>query len=163
MPVSGGQPEPAGTSDSAHLELERERATLLRLHAQERQAHFATDVAPLLAHDDDAPLYVRDGTVRRVSRDEQVRFTESFQGATYHEWDDLEPPIVRVADDGSLGWVISRVKVRRTKRSPEQGSDEAVGELRFVYAGIATYERRDGQWVRTANVATFQAPSSAVS
>lgn len=58
---------------------------------------------------------------------------------------------MQVAGDGSLGWVISRVKVRRTKRDPEQGSDEAVQELRLVYAGIATYEKHDGQSVRTAN------------
>lgn len=50
-----------------------------------------------------------------------------------------------------LGWVISRVKVRRTQTLP----DGSVEELRFVYAGIDAYEMREGAWVRTANASTF--------
>ncbi len=37
-------------------------------------------------------------------------------GATYYEWDDVEEPIVRVSNDGSMAWMITRVRVRRTQK-----------------------------------------------
>jgi hypothetical protein len=63
----------------------------------------------------------------------------------------VEPPVVQVSDDGGLGWLITRVRVRRT----DTGHDGGPRELGFVSAGIETFEKRDGAWVRTANVSTF--------
>ena len=54
-----------------------------------------------------------------------------------------------------MGWVITRVRVRRTQKDATGAGKEA----RFVYAGIMTYEKRDGRWVRVANVSTFERPS----
>jgi hypothetical protein len=79
-------------------------------------------------------------------------FTRYFQGATYYEWDDMEPPIIRISDDASMAWMIVRTQVRRTTRTEESDEER---ETSFVYAGIMTYEKRDGRWVRVANVSTF--------
>jgi hypothetical protein len=79
-------------------------------------------------------------------------FEGYFRGARYEEWDDLEPPVVRVSDDGSMGWIVSRVRVKRT--SP--GADGTPQERAFVYAGIMTYEKSEGRWIRVANVSTFE-------
>jgi hypothetical protein len=54
-----------------------------------------------------------------------------------------------------MGWVITRVRVRRTQKDATGAGKEAG----FVYAGIMTYEKRDGRWVRVANVSTFERPS----
>jgi len=51
-----------------------------------------------------------------------------------------------------MAWMIVRTRVRRTTRL--EGSEEE-RETSFVYAGIMTYEKQDGQWVRVANVSTF--------
>lgn len=67
--------------------------------------------------------------------------------ATYDEWDDVEPPLVRISDDGTLAWMIIYVRVRRTKGDRE---------LRFTYAGIETYEKRDGRWLKVVEVGTFK-------
>jgi hypothetical protein len=63
-----------------------------------------------------------------------------------------DPPVVRVSDDGSMGWVLSRLRVKRTG----PGRHGAPQERAFVYAGIMTYEKRDGRWLRVANVSTFE-------
>jgi hypothetical protein len=42
--------------------------------------------------------------------------------------------------------MIVHVRVRRT-------ADDV--ELRFTYAGIETYEKRDGRWVKVVEVGTF--------
>lgn len=128
------------------------RAALLDILADGRRAHFATDAQLMMAHDAEHVLVVREGEISATSRAETLpRAIENFRGATYQEWDYIEQPIIRIADDASIAWVISRVRVRRTVRMPD-GSEEAE---QFIYAGLDTFEPRDGVWVRTANVSTF--------
>jgi hypothetical protein len=50
---------------------------------------------------------------------------------TYHEWDDLEPPIVRVSNDASMGLDFVRTKVRRTQENRTGQKNEES----FVYTG----------------------------
>lgn len=69
---------------------------------------------------------------------------------TYHEWDDLEPAIVRVSNDASMAWMIVRTKVRRTQKNRTGQKNEES----FVYAGILREARR--KWKRVANVTTLQ-------
>jgi hypothetical protein len=130
-----------------------EAPELLKLHQAGRQAHFQTDVDLLLANHPDEFISVRNGKIERPKKaDTRKMFEGYFKGAHYYEWDDLEPPIIRVSRDGSMGWVITRVKVRRTQKD----SSGAEKEEKFVYAGIMTYEKRDGKWMKVANVSTFQ-------
>jgi hypothetical protein len=137
-------------------DLEREKAELLRLHRAAREAHFKTDVEMLLANSADEFVSVSGGKISRVTRaDTRKRFAEYFRGAKYFEWDDAEPPVVSVSRDGSMAWMITRVRVRRTQRDAA-GTER---EERFVYAGIMTYEKRAGRWVRVANVSTFEPPN----
>jgi hypothetical protein len=136
-----------------HIDHEQEKAALLEIHAQDRRAHFGTDADLLLAHSADQFISVSNGEIH-TSRpaERKAFFTNYFTGATYHEWDDVEPPIVRISDDASMAWMIVRTRVRRTTRL--EGSEET-RETSFVYAGIMTYEKQDGKWVRVANVSTF--------
>jgi hypothetical protein len=138
-------------------DVETARQELLALHAADRAAHFATDPAALIAPQAESFITVRDGAIDEVTREASLQlFTGYFAGATYYEWDDLQPPIAQVAQDGSIGWMITRTKVRRTQADADGNELEQT----FVYAGIMTYERRDGSWVRTANVSTFAAVPS---
>lgn len=50
--------------------------------------------------------------------------------------------------------MITRYKVRRVQKTAD-GADK---EEKFVYAGIMTYEKRDGRWMRVANVSTVEQP-----
>jgi hypothetical protein len=107
------------------LDLAAEEAALRRLQEEAREAHFGTDAALLLSHDAEPVLFVRDGAIVPMSRAELTSiYTEDMRGATYHEWDYLEDPIVRIADDASMAWVITRRKVRRTKRQADGSSEE---------------------------------------
>jgi len=122
---------------------------LLVIHAQDREARFATDAQALAARYADSTIYVRDGTLSQITRaDMQRGFEQDFQNVTYQEWDDMEPPIVQVSQDASLDWVITRMKVRRTQIN----GLGAAAEREFIHAGIWTYEKRQGRWFCTANV-----------
>ena len=75
-----------------------------------------------------------------------------FPDAKYYEWNDVEEPIIRISNDASMAWMITRPKVRRVQNKADGGEQEE----KFVYAGIMTYEKRDSRWVRVANVSTAE-------
>ncbi|HYP41945.1 MAG TPA: hypothetical protein VEX13_16425 [Chloroflexia bacterium] len=137
----------------SNRDLEQEKAELLEIHAKDRQAHFGRDVDLLLSHGTDEFISVSNGEIHRSTLAEQrAFFTAYFTGATYYEWDDLEPPIVHVSGDASMAWMIVRTKVRRATRLEGSGEER---EIEFVYAGIMTFEKQAGKWARVANVSTF--------
>jgi hypothetical protein len=133
--------------------IEKAKQELLAIHASHRKAHFDTDAEALLANQAETYTCVRDCAIHHSSREANLeQFEKYFKNATYYEWDDLEAPIVQVSQDASLAWMITRTKVRRTQidESGEQHEQE------FVYAGVMMYEKRDGEWIYTANVSTFE-------
>ena len=79
-------------------------------------------------------------------------FEDYFKNAKYYEWDDLETPVNRISNDASMAWMIVRTKVRRIQKLAS-GEEK---QRAFVYAGIMTYEKQKGKWVRIANVSTFE-------
>jgi hypothetical protein len=134
------------------IDLAHETAELLRIHAQDRQAHFGLDVDSILEHQGEPFVTVGNGRIDEASRAEvAAHFTRYFAGAAYFEWDDLEPPRIQVSEDATLAWMIVRNRVRRSQALP----DGTVSQRQFVYAGLMGYARRAGQWWRIANVSTF--------
>jgi hypothetical protein len=128
------------------IDLDAEREQLLAIHAAARRAHFETDPAGVIANDADEWINVRDAQVTLRHREDDLKmFTEYFAGAHYYHWDDVEPPIIKVADDASIAWMIIHVRVRRIQNATTQD---------FEYAGIKTYEKRDGRWVMTTETGT---------
>src|SRR3954471_4506685 len=141
----------ASAQPSANLE--KEKAELLRLHKSDREAHFKTDVDLLLENSPEEFISVSRGKISTSSEaDTRKMFTQYFRDAKYYEWDDVEEPIIRISNDSSMAWMITRTRVRRVQKKP----DGAEQEEKFVYAGIMTYEKRDGHWVRVANVSTAE-------
>ena len=146
----------ACASAQPSVNLEQEKAELLRLHKSDGEAHFKTDVDLLLANSPEQFISVSRGKISRSSEaDARKMFTAYFRDAKYSEWDDVEEPIIRISKDASMAWMITRTRVRRVQRNAE-GAEK---EEKFVYAGIMTYEKRDGRWVRVANVSTFEQPN----
>jgi hypothetical protein len=141
-------------AQNSSVDLEKERGELLKLHQQDRQAHFQTSADLLLSHHPvDGFISVSQGKISRLARAEsRKRFETYFKDAKYYEWDDLEMPIIRISNDGSMAWMIVRLKVRRAQKN----SSGAEREEKFVYSGIMTYEKKEGKWLKVANVSTFE-------
>ena len=134
-------------------EIGRDTRELLEIHRTDRRAHFVTDPNLLFSNTGDGFISVSQGRINRPTVEAlKTRFTDVFAGATYAEWDDLEPPIVQVSADGSQAWMIVRLRVRRTKTV----AGAAPAQEQFIYAGITTFAKRNGKWVKTANVSTFE-------
>jgi hypothetical protein len=143
----------ACASAEPSADLEKEKAELLRIHKSDREAHFKTDVDKLLENSPEEFISVGRGKINRSSKDDARKmFTGYFRDAKYYQWDDVEEPIIRISNDASMAWMITRTRVRRVQKK----ADGAEQEEKFVYAGIMTYEKRDGRWVRVANVSTAE-------
>jgi len=129
-------------------DLAAEKDALLELHRAGIRAHIELDADAIARdHGDDFASAYR-GRIDRMTRAEARQFfTDYFQGATYPQYEDLEPPIIRVSDDASMAWILSRTRVRRVKDGKERT---------FVYAGMMVFEKRDGRWIRVGNASTFE-------
>jgi hypothetical protein len=135
------------------VDLEKERQTLLEMHQSDRQAHFERDPYALLEVSLDTFISVSNAKITRgLKKDRITFFKNNFEGATYSKWDNLEEPIVRISSDGTLAWMIIRIEVSRTKKN-ENGDEVPEG---FTYAGIMTYKKVNGKWMKEANVSTFE-------
>lgn len=121
---------------------------LLVVHDQERTAHLTTDVEAMMVHQGDEFVAVVEGGVH-VLTGEQMRgiFTQAFEGATYLAFDDVEDPVIRVSDDGSMAWMAVKLRVWKT----QLGASGEQLERRFISTGIRTYRRCDGTWLRTGS------------
>lgn len=136
-----------------NINIEKEKEKLLEVHAKTRQAHLELDAELMVSTFADHVFRVASGAVSQSSKDDfRKNYKEYFSSSTYHEMDDLEPPIIRISQDASMAWMIVRTQVRFTYQD-ETGKE---AEQAFIYAGIVTYEKQDGEWLRTANVATVE-------
>ena len=96
-------------------------------------------------------LDVRDGKTRVVTcADMRARFTNYFGRAKFSAWDDVEPPVVRASEDGTMGWMVVRVHVAYT----EGDTSGREAKRDSIMAWMAAYEKRDGQWIMTAVTST---------
>lgn len=129
---------------------------LQSIHMEDRQAHFNTDVKTATSFFTDSYIYVRDGEIHQLSLSGlDSMYSNYFKDATFHEWDDLEQPIINISDDGTMAWVIEHFRIRISRQEDEQ-SKEQISE----YAGITIYEKNSGNWLRVANASTFKKQQS---
>lgn len=130
------------------LDLEADRAELLRLHEEEREAHIGKDAALLVGQFADDFVQLNRGKIDRSSREAiRARLQSYFDASRFLAWDDVEPPEIRVSKDGTMAWKIVH-KVVRIAGEPGAAPSET------VFAWLATYEKRDGRWRLTAVAST---------
>lgn len=92
------------------------------------------------------------GEVVRPTLDERRELLGPYLDATECEsYRDMVSPMVKVSEDGSLGWVIAQVAAAGTQTT---GSGER-RPLEFQSAWIELYEKRAGEWLRIGNVSNF--------
>ena len=117
-----------------------------------RTAHLETDAVLLAAGLADTLLSIDNGVITRQPRDSvRAMFDRYFEGASYHAWDDAQPPVVYIAEDNSLAWVARVVCVDREEPAPEGGRRRRT----FVSAYSSTFARQHGRWAMTTVTSTF--------
>ena len=128
-----------------------DQAELLTLHEEQRTAHLEKRADLLVASQADSLISISRGNVS-VTDSAAVRamFQSYFDQVEFHAWDDAAPPIVRISPDGQMAYVIVQ---KRVHLSPADSTKSGETE-RTMYAWLAVYEKRDGNWRMTAIAST---------
>lgn len=133
---------------SAGVELEAEAEKLRALHERVLEAHRTGNVDDWMAIGADPYVSANGGRITFPTASERrAARTPYLQSTTFTAYRDIQPPVVRVSADGTLGWVIAEVEVRGTRVS--EGVETPIDA---IWAWIELYEKRDGEWRIIGNV-----------
>jgi hypothetical protein len=128
-------------------------AELLALHQVVLDAHAASDVELLLRDESDDYVVANRGEITTPDKAARRARLGAYLGSTrFTVYRDEVAPVVRVSEDGRLGWVIVQVHARGEQR----GESGQATPVEFTSAWIELYEKRDGRWLRTGNVSNFK-------
>lgn len=124
---------------------------LSEINDQQRIAHFNRDAKLLVSNFADDFTEIGNGKIRKPSRETSLnRFQNYLNNSTFLEWDDITPPVIKVSDDATLGYVIVHKKVRLLAKD-EDGKEREETE---VFAWLATYQKIKNVWRLTAIAST---------
>jgi len=143
---------------AARPDLARERAALLELHEAQRRAHLAEDAEALVALFADDYFELADGVLRCPTAEEsRARFGRYFEAVEFLAWEDVAPPEIELAADGTL----ATMTVRKLVRLRTRDADGTERLERTLYAWLASCAKdADGRW-RLASVTSTRRPESA--
>jgi hypothetical protein len=126
---------------------------LLLLHEEVLQAHRESNVTLLLNAERDDYTIANEGEVIHPDRNaRRQQLGPYLEGTRFSVYQDQIPPVVKVSNDGSLGWVIAQVEARGEQTAP----DGTIVPVEFVSSWIELYEKRGGRWFRIGNVSNFK-------
>lgn len=136
----------AGSSESVI------RRELLASNELQRHAHLIGDAAALTSTIAEQMTSVGRGEITISTHAEiQQRFAGYFRTVRYRSWDDMIPPIIRIADDGSL----ATMTVQKLIDLQGVGDGGSLTQHHFSqFAWDATYRNAGGQWQIVSNTST---------
>ena len=128
-------------------------AELRAIHQASLQAHLDRDVQFFTRDMSESYHSVSRGDINQPTLEQtEAMFTRYLGATTFSRYEDLQEPVIGIADDGSVGWVMAQVAV-----SGEQSQGDETVPLNFVSAWIMLYRRVDGRWLRIGDASSFKA------
>jgi hypothetical protein len=145
-----------GGGDAERDRAERDRAELLRLHEEHREAHLGKRADLMVGSFHDSVRFLSRGEVSAASREQnRARLQAYFDRSSFQAWDDIEPPVIRISPDGRMAYKIVRKRVKLT--APDSAGRPVAEDV--VYAWVEIYEKPGDRWVLMA-VASTDRPGS---
>jgi len=124
---------------------------LLVLHNKARADHFNRDAAGLVEGFADDYASIGAGKITRPTKEASLeRFKSYFGNSTFLEWDDITPPVIKVSNDATMGYMIVHKRVRLLSK----GGDGRETEVTEVYAWVALHRKINGIWQLTGIAST---------
>ncbi len=125
------------------------RADLLELHRDVLRFHLEKDVDGWLARERDVQILGSRGQLIFPTKPQRRAQRQGYLGRTeFSVYRDLRPPVVRLADDLSLGWLLAEVEVEGVQQTAD-------GEAPFSWqwAWVELFERsKESEWIWVGNV-----------
>ncbi len=129
------------------------KTELLHLHKTLIDAHQNRDIDFFTLDLADDYWQVSNGDINYPEKSEiRDRFTSYLINTTFTEYRDIEEPIIKISADGSMAWIIVKVKIAGTRTM----EDDTERKLDFTCAWITLYNRENDRWIRQGEVSTFR-------
>lgn len=145
----------ASDAQTAGSSIEADAAELVRIHDTLIRAHVEARPDLWLSLESDDFVSINGGSVTFPSIDERrAQRTDYLENATFRTYRDVREPIVRIADDGTLGWLIAEVEIEGSFALPDGSSVD----FHDVYAWIELYERSADGWTLVGNASNRRDP-----
>lgn len=126
---------------------------LLAMHEAVLRAHLDSDIGALLAGQAGDFILVNRGELFMPTMQQRRDVLGPYLAATEFEfYRDRTAPVVKIAADGSLGWVAAEVEARGTQVT----ADGERQLIEFVVAWVELYERQGGEWIAIGNASSFK-------
>jgi hypothetical protein len=117
------------------------------IHSAILRAHREGDPEGWTALEADTVTVASRGELFLASRAERLDQRRAYLGSTrFSVYRDIQPPLVRVAGDGSQAWLFANVEVVAHNASGAGDSTHT------IWAWIELYEHRKGKWLLVGNV-----------
>jgi hypothetical protein len=132
-------------------DLNKEEKAIRDLLQQERKAHFDRNTDLFVAGFADSMTAVNKGKVTTLSREQNKKRVEPyFNSVEFIKWDDVTPPVIRFADDGSLAYAIVQKLVILTY--PDSTGKAFYDTAHYAWASV--YRKQEGEWKVECNIST---------
>jgi hypothetical protein len=129
---------------------------ILHIHKELLASHLENDAGGVLDAEADTIVVVGRGEVSLVVKEQrEQQFKKYLEHVKFKQYEDLIPPIVHVSEDGTMGWLIARVRIVGEDISDK---NKPVA-FESIWAWIELYERHGERWVRVGEVSNLK-PSS---
>jgi hypothetical protein len=119
------------------------------MHSDVIRAHVERDVDLWMSMSGELYTSVNSGTISFPTFHERREQRSAYlNSTTFDMYRDIREPIVRISQDGTLGWLIAEVEISgstaRSENQPESFHD--------IWAWIEMYEKEEGAWRIVGNV-----------
>ncbi|MEM9362436.1 MAG: hypothetical protein AAGA43_07375 [Bacteroidota bacterium] len=122
-------------SDTKVFDEAEARKEIYVLHNAQRKYHFEKDSVSYVNQLSKDYVEVKNGIVARPKLEDKLsRYHSYFSQVEFLKWDDLQEPIIRFSEDGSLAYTIVD-KIVQVSYKDENGN-QTIGETHFAWTAI---------------------------
>ena len=130
-------------TENNQLDYSPDKEQLLASNQRQRQAHMTNNAAMLVEELYDTIWSVQNGTIKMNTNEEvKERFDQYFSMVKYYKWDDVEEPVIRISDDGTLA-TVSVKKITTARFNPKDSTSEIGATL---FAWTSSYKKTNSEW-----------------
>ncbi|HLY68360.1 MAG TPA: nuclear transport factor 2 family protein [Puia sp.] len=128
-------------TNNAKQDFEKAKKELLLLDAAQRKFHFTKNASGLVALFSKNYMFVNQGEIKFPNEKKSIaRFKAYFDSVdSFLRWDNIEEPIIRFSDDGSVAYVVvHKMVILKEKNKVQTNTTD--------YAWLTVYKKLNNEW-----------------
>ncbi|MFY0599787.1 MAG: hypothetical protein JXR03_08940 [Cyclobacteriaceae bacterium] len=131
-----------GCNKTPKIDFEHARKEILELHNLQRKHHFDKDSVGFASKMSEEFVSVNRGIISTPSKSDNIKkYNRYFSSVEFLKWDDVEEPVIRFSDDGSLAYTIVNKIV-----SAEYDENGTLIQDSTSFAWVTIYRKYDTGW-----------------